>query len=142
MDFERGMLIFAIQTFVLHSAGGTILIDTCVGEGKERPIVPDFNRRHHSGFLERLAQAGVRPESADLVFCTHLHVDRVGWNTRLLDGRWVLTFPNARYLIGRRELEYWQDQRRSDGDALHLGAFEDSVLHSGGGARAARGRRL
>ena len=56
-------------------------------------------------------------------------VDHVGWNTRLQDGRWVPTFPNARYLIGRRELEYWQDQRRGpDGDALQLGAFEDSVL--------------
>ena len=129
VDVERGMLLLAIQTFVLHCAGRTILIDTCVGEGKERPLIPDFSRRHHSGFLERLAKAGVKPESVDLVFCTHLHVDHVGWNTRLLDGRWVPTFPNARYLIGRRELEYWQDQRRGpDGDALQLGAFEDSVL--------------
>ena len=128
-DLERGMLILAIQTFVLRAAGRTILIDTCVGEGKERPLVPDFHRRHQSGFLERLAQAGVRPESVDLVFCTHLHVDHVGWNTRLLDGRWAPTFPNARYLIGRRELGHWQDQRRRpDGDALQLGGFEDSVL--------------
>lgn len=129
VDLERGMLILAIQTFVLHSAGRTILVDTYVGEGKERPLIPHFSRRYHSGFLERLAQAGVQPESVDLVFCTHLHVDHVGWNTRLLDGRWVPTFSNARYLIFRRELEYWQDQRRrSDGDALQLGAFEDSVL--------------
>jgi glyoxylase-like metal-dependent hydrolase (beta-lactamase superfamily II) len=129
MDFESGMLIFAIQTFVLRSAGRTILVDTCVGEGKERPLIPDFNRRRQSGFLERLAAAGVQPESVDLVFCTHLHVDHVGWNTRWLDGRWVPTFPKARYLIGRRELVYWQDQRRRpDGDALQLGAFADSVL--------------
>ena len=128
-DLERGLLILAIQTFVLHAAGRTILVDTCVGEGKERPLLPDFHRRHRSGFLERLAQAGVQPESIDLVFCTHLHVDHVGWNTRLLDGRWAPTFPNARYLIGRRELGYWQDQRRRpDGDALQLGGFEDSVL--------------
>jgi glyoxylase-like metal-dependent hydrolase (beta-lactamase superfamily II) len=129
VDLERGLLLLAIQTFVLHAAGRTILVDTCVGEGKERPFVPDFHRRHQSGFLERLAQAGVQPESVDLVFCTHLHVDHVGWNTRWLDGRWVPTFPHARYLIGRRELGYWQDQRRrSDGDALQLGGFEDSVL--------------
>jgi len=129
VDLERGMLILAIQTFVLRAAGRTILVDTCVGEGRERPLVPDFHRRHQSGFLERLAQAGVQPESVDLVFCTHLHVDHVGWNTRLLDGRWVPTFPNARYLIGRRELGYWQDQRRRpDSDALQLGGFEDSVL--------------
>jgi glyoxylase-like metal-dependent hydrolase (beta-lactamase superfamily II) len=128
-DLERGMLIFAIQTFVLRSAGRTILIDTCVGEDKERPLLPAFHRRRRSGFVERLAQAGVQPNSVDLVFCTHLHVDHVGWNTRLRDGRWVPTFPNARYLIGRRELGYWQDQRRRpDGDALQLGAFADSVL--------------
>jgi glyoxylase-like metal-dependent hydrolase (beta-lactamase superfamily II) len=129
VNLERGMLILAIQTFVLHSAGRTILVDTCVGEGKERPLIPEWSRRRASGFLERLGRAGVRPESVDLVLCTHLHVDHVGWNTRLLDGRWAPTFPRARYLIGRRELGYWQDQRRRpDGDALHLGAFEDSVL--------------
>jgi glyoxylase-like metal-dependent hydrolase (beta-lactamase superfamily II) len=128
-DLDRGLLTLAIQTFVLRAAGRTILVDTCVGEGKERPILPDFHRRHRNGFLERLAQAGVQPESIDLVFCTHLHVDHVGWNTRLLDGRWVPTFPNARYLIGRHELGYWQDQRRRpDGDALQLGGFEDIVL--------------
>ena len=129
VDLERGLLILAIQTFVLHAAGRTILVDTCVGEGKERPLLPEFHRRHQSGFLERLAQAGLQPESVDLVFCTHLHVDHVGWNTRLLDGRWVPTFAHASYLVGRRELGYWQDQRRRpDGDALQLGGFEDSVL--------------
>src|SRR5215470_5547529 len=128
-DLERGLLILAIQTFVLRAADRTILVDTCVGEDKERPLVRDFNRRRQSVFLERLAQAGVQPESVDVVFCTHLHVDHVGWNTRLLDGRWVPTFPNARYLIGRRELGYWQVQpRRHGGDALELGGFEDCVL--------------
>jgi glyoxylase-like metal-dependent hydrolase (beta-lactamase superfamily II) len=130
VDLERGMLILAIQTFVLRCAGRTILVDTCVGEGKERPLIPDWSLRRDSSFLERLGRTGVRPESVDLVFCTHMHVDHVGWNTRLSGGRWTPTFPNARYLIGRRELGYWQDQRRRpDGDdALHLGAFEDSVL--------------
>ena len=65
------MLILDIQAFVLHSADRTILVDTCVGEGKERPLLPDFHRRHHSGFLEHLARVGVQPESVDLVFCTH-----------------------------------------------------------------------
>ena len=129
VDLERGMLILAIQTFVLRSAGRTIPVDTCVGEGKERPLIPEWSRRRDSGFLEGLGRAGVQPELVDLVFCTHLHVDHVGWNTRLLDGRWVPTFPRARYLIGRRELGFWQDQRRRPhGDALHRGAFEDSVL--------------
>jgi glyoxylase-like metal-dependent hydrolase (beta-lactamase superfamily II) len=129
VDLERGMLILAIQTFVLRSAGRTILVDTGVGEDKERPLIPEWSRRRDSGFLKGLERVGVRPESVDLVLCTHLHVDHVGWNTRLFDGRWVPTFPKARYLIGRRELSCWPDQRRRPGGgALHLGAFEDSVL--------------
>src|SRR5262245_21769134 len=129
VDFERGMMIASIQTYVLRAAGQTILVDACVGEDKERPLLTAFHRRRNSGFLERLARLGVPPESVDVVFCTHLHVDHVGWNTRLHDGRWVLTFPNARHLIGRRELEYWLDQRRRpDGSPLQLGGFQDSVL--------------
>ena len=72
---------------------------------------------------------GVQPESVDIVFCTHLHVDHVGWNTLLRDGRCVPTFPNARYLAGRREFEYWQQQNREPGgDAVQLPGFRDSVL--------------
>ena len=129
VDAARGRLILAIQSFVLHAAGRTILLDSCVGEEKERTLIADFHRRQRSGFLDRLAQAGVRPESVDIVLCTHLHVDHVGWNTRLRDGRWVPTFPNARYLAGRREFEYWQQQHREPGgDAVQLPAFRDSVL--------------
>ena len=121
VDAARGHLILAIQSFVLRAAGRTILLDSCVGEEKERPLIADFHRRQRSGFLDRLAQGGVRPESVDIVFCTHLHVDHVGWNTRLRDGRWVPTFPNARYLAGRREFDYWQQQdRKPGGDAAQL----------------------
>src|SRR6516162_8872168 len=119
VDLERGMLILAIQTFVLHSAGRTVLVDTCVGEAKERPLLPAFHRRRQSRFLDRLTQAGIRPDSVDLVFCTHLHVDHVGWNTRLVDGSWVPTFPNARYLFSRREWEYWSRvEDNADGDVV------------------------
>ena len=129
LDAARGRLILAIQSFVLHTDGRTILLDSCVGEEKERPLIAEFHRRRRSGFLDRLAQAGVRPESVDIVFCTHLHIDHVGWNTRLHDGRWIPTFPNARYLVDRREFEYWQQQdRQSGGDAVQLPGFEDSVL--------------
>ena len=74
VELERGMLTLAIQTFVLRWAGRTSLIDTCVGEGKERPLIADWNRRRDTGFLERLARAGVQPEAVDAVFCTHLSV--------------------------------------------------------------------
>src|SRR5215831_15274597 len=105
-----GRLLLAIQSFVLHAAGRTILLDSCVGEDKERRLIPEFHRRARTGFLDGLARIGVPAELVDVVFCTHLHIDHVGWNTRLHDNRWVPTFPNARYLTGRREFAYWQQQ--------------------------------
>ncbi|NJO24196.1 MAG: MBL fold metallo-hydrolase [Sphingomonadales bacterium] len=79
-------------------------------------------------FLEKLAAAGVRAEQVDYVMCTHLHWDHVGWNTRLIDGRWVPTFPNAKYVMARGEYEHW-DGVYSRGEAsVHRTAFEDSVL--------------
>ena len=78
--------------------------------------------------MEPSGAAGLRPEDVDVVLCTHLHADHVGWNTRLEDGRWVPTFPNARYLVGRAEMAHWEDQeRRTPGVANH-GVFADSVL--------------
>ena len=65
-------------------------------------------------FLDDLSAAGFPPESIDVVLCTHLHVDHVGWNTRLEDGRWVPTFPRARYLFARREWEHWSTERDDD----------------------------
>jgi glyoxylase-like metal-dependent hydrolase (beta-lactamase superfamily II) len=126
IDLARGLVHLAVRTFVVRVGGRTVLVDTCVGEHKERPARPDWHRRDASGFLARLAAAGVAPEQVDVVFCTHLHADHVGWNTRLLDGRWVPTFPNARYLVGRTEMAHWQAEL-AKGPANH-GAFEDSVL--------------
>ncbi len=93
------------QTWVLRSAGRTVLVDTGLGNDKSR-VVEIFNQRH-GDFLDRLAAAGVRPEDVDIVVNTHLHNDHVGWNTRLVDGAWVPTFPHAQYLINRTEFDYW-----------------------------------
>jgi glyoxylase-like metal-dependent hydrolase (beta-lactamase superfamily II) len=88
----------ALQTWVLRSAGRTVLIDTAVGNGRERPGMPRFH--HWQGdFLGGLARAGVRPEDVDVVVNTHIHADHVGWNTKDAAGEWVPTFPNARYLL-------------------------------------------
>lgn len=98
----QGHLLFPIQTYVVRSAHHTILVDTCYGNDKRR-------REGGAGhmlkgpFLRDLAAAGVRPEDVDFVMCTHLHADHVGWNTRLDDGRWMPTFPNAKYLFGRKD---------------------------------------
>ncbi|TDH61004.1 MBL fold metallo-hydrolase [Dankookia rubra] len=103
LDLERDIVRFAVQSFVLRTHGRTILVDTCIGEQKDRPEIPAWHQRRGTGFLDRLVKAGVDPADVDIIFCTHLHVDHVGWNMRCDDGRWTPTFPNARYLIGRNE---------------------------------------
>ncbi|MFF7443615.1 MBL fold metallo-hydrolase [Streptomyces sp. NPDC008122] len=90
--------VMALQTWVLRSGGRTVLVDTGVGDGRERPHSPHFHHRQ-DGFLGRLERAGVRPEDVDVVVNTHLHADHVGWNTRPVEGEWAPTFPNARYLL-------------------------------------------
>lgn len=129
---------YSPATATLHLAGHSILlrfgsrvvlIDTCIGCGKQRPARPAWHARDDQAYLGRLAALGVQPEQVDTVFCTHLHVDHVGWNTRLRDGRWVPTFPNARYILGRAELSHWQAQAdRLGAAALNHGSYADSVL--------------
>ncbi|MFG2694775.1 MBL fold metallo-hydrolase [Kitasatospora sp. NPDC048407] len=95
---ESGLAAAALQTWVLRSGGRTVLVDTSVGNGRERPETPAFHQ-WQGDFLGRLAAAGVRPEDVDVVVNTHLHADHVGWNTTESDGEWVPTFPNAQYLL-------------------------------------------
>ncbi len=112
----HGKMLLSIQAFVVESCGRRILVDTCVGNDKERPL-PDWNLR--SGpFLQDLAGAGAARESIDTVLCTHLHIDHVGWNTMLVGGKWVPTFPNARYLFGRVEWEFWKEQPEEYGPVI------------------------
>jgi glyoxylase-like metal-dependent hydrolase (beta-lactamase superfamily II) len=120
----RAMMSF--HSYVLRTPHHTILIDGCVGNNKERPERPMWHRQE-GPYLDRLGQAGVRPEEVDVVFCTHLHADHVGWNTRLREGRWVPTFPNARYVFARREYEHWEKLHRA-GQAPNHDSFKDSVL--------------
>jgi glyoxylase-like metal-dependent hydrolase (beta-lactamase superfamily II) len=127
IDPATGKLVFSFHCFVVRTGRHTILIDSCLGNDKERPTRPQFHRLC-TPFLADLANAGVRAEEVDYVMCTHLHWDHVGWNTRLENGRWVPTFPNARYVMARREFEHWQGAHARGGDSPHHLAFEDSVL--------------
>ncbi|MBT2874107.1 MULTISPECIES: MBL fold metallo-hydrolase [Streptomyces] len=95
-----------VQTFVLRSEGRTILVDTGIGNGRDRPQVPQFAHLR-TDFLDRLRAAGVEPEDVDVVVNTHIHYDHVGWNTRWLDGQWVPTFPHATYLVPRADHRYF-----------------------------------
>jgi glyoxylase-like metal-dependent hydrolase (beta-lactamase superfamily II) len=118
---EDGKLLMSIHAFVLESQGRAIVVDTCVGNDKVRQS-PNWHMQKNR-FLEDMAEAGFPRERIDVVLCTHLHVDHVGWNTMMKDGKWVPTFPNARYLIGRKEHEYWSRQD----DASDRTIQDDSV---------------
>jgi glyoxylase-like metal-dependent hydrolase (beta-lactamase superfamily II) len=103
---ENGRLTMSIHSFLVTTPTHRIIVDTCLGNDKQHRRIPHWNDRQ-GPFLADLAAAGFPPESIDTVLCTHLHVDHVGWNTTLKDGKWVPTFPKARYLMGRAEYEYW-----------------------------------
>ena len=122
-----GKLIFSFHSFVVKTGRHTILIDSCIGNDKERPTRPQFHRMK-SSFIDDLSRVGVKPEDIDFVMCTHLHWDHVGWNTRLADGKWVPTFPKARYVMAKREYDHWQGVHNSGVDTPHARAFGDSIL--------------
>lgn len=105
---DEGRILASIHCFVIQSEGRTIVVDTCVGNDKPREV-KNWNMRQGK-FLEDLAEAGFPRERVDAVICTHLHVDHVGWNTMLKDGKWTPTFPNARYLFGKKEWEHWANE--------------------------------
>ena len=119
---DEGRLRMSIHTLIIEARDRRILVDTCLGNDKVRDI-PNWSKRQ-GPFLQDLAAAGFPRESIDTVVCTHLHVDHVGWNTMWVDGRWVPTFPNARYLMGRIEFAHWQSQTKS---VEQRTVFADSV---------------
>lgn len=123
-SLTHGLLSF--HSYVLRTERCTILVDACIGNDKERGGHPAFHRLN-TPWLDELHAIGVAPESIDYVLCTHLHADHVGWNTRLLDGRWVPTFPRARYLFARTEYEHRLAGWRTD-PQYALGMFADSIL--------------
>ncbi|MGW4567757.1 MBL fold metallo-hydrolase [Streptomyces sp. NPDC004561] len=95
---DGDLALAALQTWVVRSAGRTVLVDTGVGRDRERPANPLFHRRE-GDLPGRLRRAGVDPAEVDLVVNTHIHADHVGWNTQDAGGEWVPTFPHARYLV-------------------------------------------
>jgi glyoxylase-like metal-dependent hydrolase (beta-lactamase superfamily II) len=120
---DEGRLKMSIHALVVETPTRRIVVDTCLGNDKEGRAVPTWNHLN-TPFLRHLADAGFAPDSIDTVLCTHLHVDHVGWNTRLVEGQWVPTFPNARYLFGKTEYDYWKTHgERPD----HIAVFNDSI---------------
>jgi glyoxylase-like metal-dependent hydrolase (beta-lactamase superfamily II) len=127
----QGRMFINFQAFVLKEGKRRIMIDTCVGADREREF-PVFTRLQTT-FLEDLASIGIAPTDVDTVLCTHLHFDHVGWNTRLVEGRWVPTFPRARYLFSRKEYDHWVMLRETGGyhAVNHLRDSVDPVVEAG-----------
>jgi glyoxylase-like metal-dependent hydrolase (beta-lactamase superfamily II) len=126
VDPATQRLVLCIQGFLIKTAQHTILIDSCVGNHKPRPARPFWNMMNSDRFEQGLKAVGVGFDDIDYVMCTHLHGDHVGWNTRLENGRWVPTFPKARYVMADRELAFWtQKQKEHPADAPWM---TDSVL--------------
>ena len=126
---ELDRLITSIHSWLIRTKHHTILLDCCGGNHNNRPGFPRFHEQDHP-YLERLRKAGVMPEDIDIVLCTHLHSDHVGWNTMLRDGRWVPTFPNAKYIFSRLEHDLG-DPRKSataEADLQRSFSYRDSVL--------------
>lgn len=127
-----------IQTWVIRAGGRIVLVDTGVGNDRERPAMPALDH-WHTDFLERLAAVGVEPEDVDTVINTHIHSDHVGWNTHLVGGSFVPTFPNAIYLVPRIDYDYFHpehaanmrppetEDERQRFEGIRL-VFEDSIV--------------
>lgn len=130
IDLQNDNLILSVHSFLIRYNGQAILVDTCNGNHKNRPSLPS---RHNlnTNYLANLRKTGVRPEDVTLVLCTHLHPDHCGWNTYFSGDRWLPTFPNAKYLVNKLELEClikmyanWQSQSAVNDMVL---MFEDSI---------------
>jgi glyoxylase-like metal-dependent hydrolase (beta-lactamase superfamily II) len=127
IDAASNGVHLAVQSHLIRYAGKVILMDTCVGEHKPRPARPAWHQRSATPYLANLAACGCSPDDVDVVMCTHLHTDHVGWNTRLVSGKWVPTFAKARYLMSQAELDLRASEVAHNPAANH-GSYLDSVL--------------
>jgi glyoxylase-like metal-dependent hydrolase (beta-lactamase superfamily II) len=127
---ELGRLKMSIHALLVETPNRRIIVDTCLGNDKEHRRIPTWNKLQTS-FLADLAAAGYARETIDTVICTHLHVDHVGWNTMMVDGHWVPTFPNARYLMGRVEYAHWMGERKREDMAAVLADSVSPVWDAG-----------
>jgi len=124
LDPNTGNIVLCFQSYVVKTPHHTVLVDTCIGNDKARPHRQAWHHKNDPHFMQALKASGTSVEDIDFVMCTHLHADHVGWNTRLENGRWVPTFPNARYLFSQKEYDYWSEEHRKNPQD----AIADSVL--------------
>jgi glyoxylase-like metal-dependent hydrolase (beta-lactamase superfamily II) len=138
LDPDSDRWRIAIQSWVIEVDGLTVVVDTGVGNDRDRPHMPPLDHLS-TGFLAALRAAGIDRDTVDVVVNTHIHSDHVGWNTMLEDGAWVPTFPNARYLVPGADYRHFQpdgpvarQSPRTEVEAIHQRGdrimFSDSVL--------------
>ena len=113
---DDAILKLSVHALLVEAPGLKLVVDTCIGNDRPREITGDAPLS--TPFLQQLGEAGWSREGVDAVVCTHLHVDHVGWNTMLENGKWTPTFPKARYLIGRREYEFWSVHEDAEQQAM------------------------
>jgi glyoxylase-like metal-dependent hydrolase (beta-lactamase superfamily II) len=121
---DSDTLVLCFQSYIVKTPHHTIMIDSCIGNDKPRPNRPKWNMKTDDTYMRALKAAGFSVGDIDFVMCTHLRVDHVGWNTRLENGRWVPTFPNARHVFAKTEFDYWTEQNAK----TPVPPFGDSVL--------------
>ena len=117
-------LVLCFQSYIVQTDKHVVLVDSCIGNHKERTARPLWHQKKDDAWMKGLAALGLTVADIDVVMCTHLHVDHIGWNTRLENGRWVPTFPKARYLFSKKELDYWVAENAK----TPLPQIEDSVI--------------
>jgi glyoxylase-like metal-dependent hydrolase (beta-lactamase superfamily II) len=120
-------LIVTIQLWVVQAGGNVIVIDTGVGNRKSRAAAARMDQLN-TLVMPWLESIGAGPGQVTHVVMTHLHTDHVGWNTVEKDGKWVPTFPKARYLIPKDEFDYWKAEYDKGDTGVNQGSFADSVL--------------
>src|SRR4026208_394445 len=128
-DPATGKVVLAFQSFIVQTPHHNILVDSCVGNHKPRPMRPARDKMQRARWRTGRAATGLAVGDIDFVMCTHLHVDHVGWNTRLENGRWVPTFKNAKYVWSQEDFDFYKqlDSDPQKGPA-NGGSFRDSVL--------------
>ena len=125
----QGKLSVSIHSLVVDTPGAKLVVDTCIGNGRNREPFSIMSNLSTS-FLEDMSAAGYPPESINYVLCTHLHLDHVGWNTRLVNGKWVPTFPKASYLMDKKDVALYGTIDENHKDAfmqMQRRTFADSV---------------
>ena len=125
-----GHLSLSIHSLIVETPTHKLVVDTCIGDSRDRMPMEGMHMLS-TNYMRDMQAEGYQPEDMDFVLCTHLHVDHVGWNTRLIDGKWVPTFPNAKYIMDKKDLDFWGSiDADTDIDFMQVQrqVFEDSLM--------------